>query len=75
MTYETILSLIPAKAASGLITINRPQALNALNSTVVAEINTALDGFENDAAIGCIVITGFAGRPLLRAPISRRCRI
>jgi len=57
MTYETILT-DTREGGVGLITINRPQALNALNSTVVAEINTALDGFENDAAIGCIVITG-----------------
>ncbi len=57
MTYETILAET-REGGVGLITINRPQALNALNSTVVAEINTALDGFEKDAAIGCIVITG-----------------
>jgi len=57
MTYETILA-DARDGGVGLITINRPQALNALNSTVVAEINTALDGFEKDAAIGCIVITG-----------------
>ncbi len=57
MAYETILADTRDDGV-GLITINRPQALNALNSTVVAEINTALDGFEKDAAIGCIVITG-----------------
>jgi enoyl-CoA hydratase len=42
----------------GLITIHRPDALNALNSTVIREINIALDGFEADAAIGAVVITG-----------------
>ena len=42
----------------GLITIHRPDALNALNSTVIREINVALDGFEADAAIGAVVITG-----------------
>ncbi|MGY6643598.1 MAG: enoyl-CoA hydratase [Salinarimonas sp.] len=57
MTYETILA-DTRDGGVGLITINRPQALNALNSTVVAEINLALDGFEKDNAIGCIVITG-----------------
>jgi enoyl-CoA hydratase len=56
MSFETILTETRGKV--GLITINRPQALNALNSTVVAEINTALDTYERDAAIGCIVITG-----------------
>lgn len=56
MSFETILTETRGKV--GLITINRPQALNALNSTVVAEINTALDTYERDANIGCIVITG-----------------
>ncbi|HSP25371.1 MAG TPA: enoyl-CoA hydratase [Saliniramus sp.] len=56
MSFETILTETRGKV--GLITINRPQALNALNSTVVAEINTALDSYERDAEIGCIVITG-----------------
>ena len=56
MAYETILSETRDKV--GLITIHRPDALNALNSTVIREINIALDGFEADAAIGAIVITG-----------------
>jgi enoyl-CoA hydratase len=56
MSFETILTETRGKV--GLITINRPQALNALNSTVVAEINTALDSYERDVDIGCIVITG-----------------
>lgn len=56
MSYETLL--VETRGKVGLITLNRPQALNALNSTVVAELNTALDGFEADAGIGCIVITG-----------------
>lgn len=56
MAYETILTETRDKV--GLITINRPQALNALNSTVVAEINQALDLHERDPAIGCVVITG-----------------
>ncbi len=56
MAYETILTETHDRV--GLITINRPQALNALNSTVVAEINAALDGYEKDEGIGCVVITG-----------------
>ena len=56
MAYETILSETRGKV--GLITIHRPDALNALNSTVIREINIALDGFEADAAIGAVVITG-----------------
>jgi enoyl-CoA hydratase len=56
MAYETIL--VETKGKVGVITLNRPQALNALNGQLIAEINTALDGFEKDAGIGCIVLTG-----------------
>ena len=55
-TYETIIVEIRGRVA--LVTLNRPQALNALNSTLVGELNVALDGFEKDPGIGCIVITG-----------------
>ena len=56
MSYDTILS--ETRDRVGLITINRPQALNALNSAVVAEINDALNGYEVDPGIGCVVLTG-----------------
>ncbi|WP_236190594.1 enoyl-CoA hydratase [Pseudomonas paraglycinae] len=56
MSYETIL--LETHGRVGLITLNRPQALNALNAQLVSEVNRALDGFEADANIGCIVITG-----------------
>ncbi|RBL68353.1 enoyl-CoA hydratase [Pseudomonas sp. MWU13-2625] len=56
MTYETIL--LENHGRVGLITLNRPQALNALNARLVSEVNHALDGLEADANIGCIVITG-----------------
>ena len=56
MAYETIL--VETKGKVGVITLNRPQALNALNGQLIGEINAALDGFEADAAIGCMVITG-----------------
>jgi len=56
MAYETIL--VETKGRVGVITLNRPQALNALNGQLIAEINAALDGFESDRAIGCIVLTG-----------------
>lgn len=56
MTYETII--VETRGAVALVTLNRPKALNALNSAVIAELNRALDGFEKDDAIGCIVITG-----------------
>ncbi len=42
----------------GLIRLNRPQALNALSVELMAETNAALDSFEADEAIGCVVITG-----------------
>src|SRR5947209_13600552 len=42
----------------GLVRLNRPQALNALNSALIDELGVALDGFERDNNIGCIVITG-----------------
>ena len=41
-----------------LITLNRPEALNALNDQLIAELGQAVDTFEADDAIGCIVITG-----------------
>lgn len=42
----------------GLIRINRPEAMNALNNDVVDGIGAAINAFEADEAIGCIVITG-----------------
>jgi enoyl-CoA hydratase len=56
MNYETIL--LETHGRVGLITLNRPQALNALNAQIVSELNRALDGFEADSNIGCIVLTG-----------------
>jgi enoyl-CoA hydratase len=56
MAYQTIL--IETRGAVGLITLNRPQALNALNGQIVQELNAALDAFEADRAIHCMVITG-----------------
>ncbi|MFO1149858.1 MAG: enoyl-CoA hydratase [Alsobacter sp.] len=56
MSYETIIAETRGKV--GLVTLNRPQALNALNGTLIRELNAALDGFEGDPGIGCIVITG-----------------
>jgi enoyl-CoA hydratase len=56
MAYETIL--VETRGKVGLITLNRPKALNALNSHLLGEVNQALDGFEADPNVGCIVITG-----------------
>ena len=51
-----VLSEIIGKV--GLIRINRPEAMNALNNDVVDGIGAAIDTFEADENIGCIVITG-----------------
>ena len=56
MAYETIL--VETHGRVGLIRLNRPQALNALNAQIIGELNMALDLFEADAAIGCVVVTG-----------------
>ncbi|MFC3214857.1 enoyl-CoA hydratase-related protein [Novosphingobium panipatense] len=56
MSYETIL--VEQKGAVTLITLNRPQALNALNSTVLAELTKAFAAFEADKSQGCAVLIG-----------------
>ena len=56
MTYETII--VETHGKVGLITLNRPKALNALNSQVMAELVAAVKGFGDDAGIGAMVITG-----------------
>ncbi len=56
MAYENIIA--KKKGKVGLITLNRPDALNALNTELNLEMGKALDKFEADDQIGCIVITG-----------------
>jgi enoyl-CoA hydratase len=56
MAYETIL--VETHGKVGLIRLNRPQALNALNARLIGELGEALSQFEADAAIGAIVLTG-----------------
>lgn len=56
MAYETIL--VETRGRVGLITLNRPQALNALNSAVERDVIAALQAFEADEGVGAIVITG-----------------
>ena len=56
MPYDTIIA--DSKGPVGVITLNRPKAMNALSSQMVAEIGRALDLFEADDEIGAIVITG-----------------
>lgn len=57
MPYETILVETPLEGV-GLIRLNRPQALNALNSQITSEAFTQMEAFDSDPAIGCIVLTG-----------------
>jgi enoyl-CoA hydratase len=56
MAYETIIAETRGKI--GFITLNRPSALNALNSTVLKELVAALQEFDASPRIGCMVITG-----------------
>ena len=56
MAYETIITETRGKV--GLITLNRPKALNALNSQILAELVAAVNGFGADPGIGAMVLTG-----------------
>ena len=56
MEYQNII--VETRGKVGLITLNRPKALNALNDALVDELGVALNGFEADENIGCVVITG-----------------
>lgn len=49
---------VERRGAVGIVTLNRPAALNALNAELIAELASALDDLEGDAAIGAIVLTG-----------------
>ncbi len=56
MAYETIL--VEQRGAVTLVTLNRPQALNALNSTVLAELIAAFAAYDADESQRCLVLTG-----------------
>ena len=60
MAYECILTDVQGSGPrrTGVITLNRPKQLNALNDTLMDELGTALKAFDADDAIGCIVLTG-----------------
>ncbi|SFM73507.1 enoyl-CoA hydratase [Variovorax sp. OV329] len=57
MSYETIETRVEAGKV-GIITLNRPKALNALNDQLMTELGLALKAFDADQAIGCIIVTG-----------------
>ena len=56
MSYETIV--VSKEGMIGVITLNRPQALNALSSKLVTELISALGEFEKDEEVRCLVMTG-----------------
>ena len=56
MAYETIV--VDKRDSVGLITLNRPKALNALNQQVIEELNRALAQFDGDGEIGAVILTG-----------------
>jgi enoyl-CoA hydratase len=54
--YQNLL--VERRGAVGIVTLNRPTALNALNAALISELAAVLDDFETDTAIGAIVLTG-----------------
>ena len=60
MTFETITTHTegPDARQVGIVTLNRPKQLNALNDQLMDELATALKDFESDDTVGCIIITG-----------------
>jgi enoyl-CoA hydratase len=56
MTTETII--VERRGRVGILRLNRPQALNALNATLRNELLSAVEAFDADADVGCILITG-----------------
>jgi enoyl-CoA hydratase len=50
--------IVETKGRVGVVRLNRPHALNALNTALMSELAAAIDAFEADAGIGCMVITG-----------------
>jgi enoyl-CoA hydratase len=56
MSHENII--VETRGRVGLIRLNRPPALNALNRALMRELGQALDAFEADGNIGCMIITG-----------------
>ena len=56
MSYETII--VETRGKVGIVRLNRPQALNALNARVNEELTAAIDAFEADEKIACVILTG-----------------
>ncbi|MEO7009782.1 MAG: enoyl-CoA hydratase-related protein, partial [Caldimonas sp.] len=60
MEYQSIISEVRGNGARkvGLVTLNRPKQLNALNDALMDELGHALKAFDADDGIGCIIVTG-----------------
>ena len=56
MTYTTVLTEIRGRV--GIVTLNRPQAMNAFNSTLLRELFDALEDFDKNERVGAMVVTG-----------------
>ena len=56
MVYQNII--VETRGKVGVITLNRPQALNALSPELMRELAAALDAFESDDNVGCMIVTG-----------------
>jgi len=56
MAYQNIV--VETRGKIGIIRLNRPQALNALNAALIAELTEAVATFEADAGISCMIVTG-----------------
>ena len=56
MAYQNIL--VETRGKIGIIRLNRPQALNALNAALIAELTQAVATFEADTGIACMIVTG-----------------
>jgi enoyl-CoA hydratase len=56
MVYQNII--VETRGKVGMVTLNRPQALNALSPELMRELAAALDAFESDDNVGCMIVTG-----------------
>jgi enoyl-CoA hydratase len=56
MTYQNIV--VETRGKIGIIRLNRPQALNALNAALIGELTKAVQAFEADAGVACMIVTG-----------------
>ena len=56
MAYQNIV--VETRGKIGIIRLNRPQALNALNAALIGELTQAVQAFEADAGVACMVVTG-----------------